>query len=89
MVRSHALADSLWICFYAGAFTVTYFGLRNYVFTKLSDDFNNRMTSLVHALVLLPLSAAVVDFRHPFVRFGKETTDAQASSAATASLLWR
>ena len=45
----------------------------------MSANFNNRMTSLLHALIMLPMSAAVLDLRRPWADFGTRTTDAQVA----------
>ena len=61
------------------AWTGVYFLIRKKVFPRNTADFSNRMTSLVHAVVMLPLSAAALDYRHPFASFGGITTAYQVS----------
>lgn len=58
-------------------FTTTYFLLRKFVFPKHSSSFNNRMASLVHALIMLPVSASVLDFQKPWQDIGTRTSDSQ------------
>ena len=60
-----------------GCFTACYFLMRLALFPTMPSGFANRMTSLVHALLMLPLSASVIDFHHPWADFGQETTVSQ------------
>lgn len=62
------------------AFTSVYVFLRHRVFPSMTAGFANRMTSLAHALLMLPISASVISFRRPWSEtFGTITTDAQAA----------
>lgn len=75
--RRTLLDDCITAAISGTVFTGTYLLIRHYVFPKMSADFSNRMTSLVHAAAMLPISAAVLDFKEPWADFGTRTTDAQ------------
>lgn len=59
------------------AFTAVYQILRKAAFPNMPAGFCNRMTSLVHALLMLGLSACCIDFSKAWSDFGNGTSPSQ------------
>lgn len=63
---------------FAAAWGVLYLLTKHAFFPQLSQNFANRFVSLIHALVVIPLSAAATRVWPLFDEFGQPTTSAEA-----------